>query len=190
MRKRSLDSRAARYLSACVVALLWSGCPWLSLGFPDGGNPCSEKAQCATGQECLPPEVDGPVCGIPCQVRNDCQDDGGCTLGRVCNAYLGGCCDWSAKRSFTCVAPCTPDGGQCQGNERCAPDGRCEPLACDAGYACRTNFTCAPSAWRADDNGCIRTPCAKDTDCPGGSRCVNGQCFASRGTCGVAVPVP
>ena len=166
---------------------------------------CRTSSECSRQDEsCRPPlqaSAYNPLCGIDCQVQVECATNEDCDAATpLCLRYLGDCCYASGTPSFACAAACT-DNAQCGEGKRCRADQvGCEPIPCNAGFACPAHTTChpevmvgAPICLTASCNplelehGCVRQTCTSDSDC-GGGFCVDERCFDTLGDCQGPVP--
>lgn len=175
--------------------------------------------KCCTGTA-LASDCWGPgACPLPptqCQYlgnRVTCANDSDCGDAGTCEKGQSGCpvCPFSQCKY---PAPkCSQSPDSCGADARCQADGTCQPLRCDAGYACADGSRCNVESTRADAHGCELIPCndgwsceentrcvvpvsatshgcnalqcAADTDCDCGY-CVNGSCKANLGYCTAA----
>ncbi len=173
----------------------------------EGGGDGLEEGQCLSHADCepefacrAPGYVEGPQCGIPCEVLRDCESDEECTEaddGPTCVEYLGGCCWQGDPLSSRCgVRPaCTSES--CGEGHRCRDDGLCEVIPCtDEAWDCGPHSRCAdagdpPEAeidLGADLHGCVRDTCSTGADCEAGGFCVYGACHATPGSCREVLP--
>jgi hypothetical protein len=134
---------------SCLPA---SGCKHVNKsGSCTDGNACTDGDACVNGL-CTP----GPAL--------DCDDDNVCTTDS--------CLPASGCKHVNAAGPCT-DGSICTQGDACAA-GQCVPgpqIDCDDKEYCTVD-SCHPT------NGCIHTPLADFTSCPGGlnANCQNGVC--------------
>jgi hypothetical protein len=105
------------------------------------------------------------------QKPDTCASDADCAAqgaGLICQPGVCVCAG-----QMVCVPGCASDN-DCALGEQCAPtQHRCVPATCARDADCPPDFQCA--------NGCHRRTCASDAACDG--YCVEGQCYASLGTC-------
>ena len=153
------------------------------------GGSCHSSSDCASGLFCSGPN-DGPSCGIPphmgCALPTDC------TGGEQCHVIEDPCS--RTGLGSECGPPCT--SASCNAGLRCNAQGACEPIPCDQGFACPTHEHCDATVAHATGpvytrtQGCVRTTCKADADCPPATLCVNAVCQDGAGVCREAVAVP
>ena len=118
--------------------------------------PCNDANACTTNEFCSLGTCGGGV-AVVCADGNLCTDDS-------CDPLTG--CNYVAND-----APCD-DGNPCTLADVCA-NKNCQPgagsLDCDDENSC-TDDSCDP------DSGCVHTPVANDTPCPGDGKCQAGLC--------------
>jgi hypothetical protein len=185
-------------------------CPGLEQG---AASFCVDDADCAEGLQCFF-ENSPRTCNLGCAGPMDqCGDDVPCPEGMLCTGtpaleVLDGC---ACAGGTYCVAPCTGDD-DCGTGTSCQPDGLCQSISCDDGYACAGWQVCDPDAPDGDDhgcrvlrcsepdhpgcgvnwvcdpeatgNGCVRTSCTVGADCECGACSPHGsQCVSRPGVC-------
>ncbi len=180
-----------------------SGCVYPNNTLPcDDDNACTDGDKCGGGVCVAGPALDcddnNPCTTDSCDsesgcthVFNDlpCNDANACTTNEFCNLGVCGggvavvcndeniCTDDSCDSQVGCLyganaAPCD-DGNPCTLEDTCA-NAACQPgageLDCDDQNTC-TDDSCDP------DSGCVHTPVANDTPCPGDGTCQAGVCI-------------
>jgi hypothetical protein len=134
---------------------------------------CHSTDDCDSASVCFPPAGFGCDPAPPLPGTATCLADSDCTgAAEVC---LQVACD--PTRGKTCVPACTDDAS-CGEGETCASTGHCVAQACAAG--CPPLFVCD-----AATSVCLREACDRDSDCGGAGVCVDQQCHASLGQCGL-----
>jgi hypothetical protein len=167
----------------------------------DDANACTNGDQCSMGQCASGPDLDcddkNPCTTDSCHSEqgclhefNDlpCNDANACTANEFCHLGICGggvavacaddnpCTDDSCDDTLGCLfvannAGCD-DANPCTLNDSCA-NSTCQPgldaLDCDDTNAC-TDDSCIP------ESGCLHTPIADQTPCPGDGSCIAGLC--------------
>ena len=180
-------------LEACVHVLDSSAPGYVCAQDRDcyASDPCT-RAYCVA-RRCQPTPVPGCV-PQPCESRDDCEDQRGCTLDLCLDGLCfhprasGSCCDSPADcagpwHQGPCATPHCGEGGLCQPiavgtvarcGDECGSDADCR-RSCDPATGLCSSF-CLPDA------SCFDWPCAEGYCGPGG-RCVwfDGDCSACGG---------
>jgi len=141
---------------------------------PPTARLCRSDADCpSAGQRCLspnysPPDLGGCVTGAAPPSAN-CARDLDCKAGEQC-----------LIEKFLChlIPRCKPSScaqGGCSKDERCRPDGRCEPIPCTEGWSCPSHLKCGadPMAPGRDLHGCVPRLCTEDFICPPDQKCAD-----------------
>jgi hypothetical protein len=143
---------------------------------PAGVRPCRSRSDCPNNEEC---DLEGPWeariegCGAPrTPPPNECENDGDCKRGLVCESQMGECWAHSARR---CVPGCPRP--PCEAGDRCIKH-RCEPIACTAGWKCGPRERCDANASDIDVHGCSPIPCKTHAECGINMTCDAGRCDA------------
>ncbi len=136
--------------------------------WPAGETVCRDGSECSPDELCYPngpPDFSG-VCGGCIPPASPCTSDRDCATG-ICGPFPDPCnCGFNANE---CAPACTD--ASCADGERCATDGRCEPIPCDDGFSCPDQKRCGPTSPDADANGCEWTPCTDGWTCIDGYVC-------------------
>ncbi len=160
-------------------------------------TPCVQDVDCAVGESCVVPpcaavpclpegecpdancEFEGYCVGNPGQVPDECEADGDCPDGFVCEVDLTTC---AGAPCLPCACAC-PDGDEacdCECPE-CPDPEPCDPIEfhycvyspkecasnvdCVEGYECLVQEACSTPGC-ACDGGCACPPCPDGEDCP------------------------
>jgi hypothetical protein len=152
---------------AFFTALLTAGA--LAACGRTSNDTCSSQTACGGGETCYGDY--GPSC--VCEPNPACTTDADCKSGSVCDPArsLALC---GITGDLGCQTSCTVDDN-CAGWQSCAPNGHCLARTCDA---CPSFLSCPAGG------SCGPKSCSSADECSGGY-CVNGQCQAGPGSCGV-----
>jgi hypothetical protein len=153
---------------AALSAVVTSG--WLAGCSSSSSGGCSTSADCGGDQNSCYGDY-SPSC--VCETSPACTTDADCMGGTVCDPArsLFRC----GAVALGCQAACTTDT-ECAAWQSCTSKGHCEARTCDE---CPTYLSCP-----AGGSGGPKE-CSSSDECPGGN-CVNGECQATLGKCGIA----
>jgi hypothetical protein len=157
----------------------------------DGGTGAPVGASCHFTTDCASTLVCDRTAGQcqQCRVTDDCPSgqrcqSGSCTASKACSGDLdcqadGLVCDTSAGTCVDCNA--AGDCGSITSDEACLGHSCIASKACTSTKDCPALFVCAtanPPAWPAGFLGKGCQECGASSDCPGGSACSGGLCYA------------
>jgi len=139
---------------------------------------CCTPGNCWTGAATcpFPPSMCSTTGGHPSQCSQNSDCDGG-----TCTITVSGCPECPTGQCQYPPPKCTQNPDSCGSDRRCASDGTCVPLLCNAGFSCPTGSRCAIDSTRSDGHGCELIPCTDGWTCDTNTRCTAPSDSASHG---------